>query len=80
MPAELLLEFYEDAWEAHAALVDMREKHGSRFGEYDRERLRELEKMLGLVDDVAVSDDPLADKWDREIAEGKIPNLDEMPP
>lgn len=79
LPADVLLEFFEDAWEEKHALEEAREKRGSHFGEYDRRRLSELEKLLGLTNG-ETSEDALADKWDREIAEGKIPNLDEMPP
>lgn len=40
----------------------------------DSERLTHLQKALG---EVAYANDSLIEKWEREIAEGRMPNLDE---
>ena len=40
------------------------------------EELNSINKALGEEETVI---DPLFDKWERELAEGKIPDLDELP-
>lgn len=40
------------------------------------EKLRSIAKSLG--EDIGHGSDPLADKWEREIAEGKTPDFDEQ--
>lgn len=73
---DLLLEFYEDAWlelrtiEAHA------EKHGNP-GQEVMTRWNALRKLLLDAEEDMITGDPLVDKWERELREGKTPNLNE---
>ena len=51
---------------------DGEDEEGDLFRE-----LNEVNKALGEDEDIQ---DVLWDKWERELAEGKVPDLDEMPP
>jgi hypothetical protein len=72
--AELELEFYEDMW----AKKEMIEKEldedtqGADRGELYRQ-LNSVHKALGLETE---SEDPLIDEWERDLAEGRIPDLE----
>ncbi len=74
---------YEDAYEKVRDLETLLEdpdiKQEERRGL--SQRLRKLYKMLGETDeDKAIGEDPLIDKWEKELAEGKMPDLDEPVP
>jgi hypothetical protein len=50
-------------------------------GEEDQDRLvRELNEAKKALGEEEAAQDDLWEKWERELAEGKIPDLDEMPP
>lgn len=71
--AELLLERYEDL---HSERSDLEHKRKSaKLEDWERERLTLVQSILE-GEDVSFGD-PLIEKWEREIAEGKIPDLDE---
>lgn len=66
-------EFYEDLHEERERL-EAKRKYG-KLEDYERERLTSVQGILDRTD-VRIGD-PLIEKWEREIAEGKIPDLDE---
>lgn len=71
--AEILLERYEDL---HAERSDLEQKRKtSKLEDWERDRLTLVQSILE-GEDVSFGD-PLIEKWEREIAEGKIPDLDE---
>lgn len=74
--AELVLEQYEDLYYQRAELeASLEVLSGDALREAER-RIVEIGKSLGeKVED----GDDLIDKWERELAEGKIPNLEERP-
>lgn len=43
-------------------------------------RLRKLYRLVGESDEKAIGEDPLIDKWEKELLEGKTPDLDEQVP
>jgi hypothetical protein len=69
----LLQEFFEDLWVEHATLKKL-EAEGELQGE-GRARIVELEQIL--LDSSETLVDPLIEKWERELREGKTPNLEE---
>lgn len=64
---ELLLEFYEDAWEELRVLRGF-----DALKAPERERLNQLERLLDAQPAVV---DSLVDEWDRIIAEGGVPDF-----
>lgn len=74
--AELVLEQYEDLYYQRAELeANLEDLSGDALREAER-KIREIGKALGEKVD---GEDDLIDKWERELAEGKIPNLEERP-
>lgn len=79
--AELYQERYEDLYERKRVL-EARIDHHADYGDPSddvkplMDELRGINEILGEHDPNLV-EDPLADKWDRELAEGKIPDLTE---
>ena len=71
---------YEDAYERKLDLETLLKDPEMRHEERRQisQKLRRIYEALGETD-MAYGEDPLADKWERELAEGKVPNLDEMP-
>jgi len=71
-----VLEQYEDLYYQRAELeASLEVLSGDALREAER-RIVEIGKSLGeKVED----GDDLIDKWERELAEGKIPNLEERP-
>lgn len=67
-------EFYEDLHDERTSL-EARRKFG-KMEDWERERLTVVQGILDGAE-VRFSGDPLIEKWEREIAEGKIPDLDE---
>lgn len=68
----------EDLLVERASLEKRIEEGEDAAGRLLRE-LNDVNKALGETDG-SDTGDALWDKWEREIAEGKIPDLDEMPP
>jgi hypothetical protein len=80
--AALHLEMAEDLWIREGDLTEKsKDEEGSALNE-TLLQLQEVRKALGLVLDSASprisGTDPLVDKWERELAEGKDPDLDEV--
>lgn len=71
-------EMYEDTYDRKVELETLLEdeslKHEDR--RLYSKRLRSIYKALG-EGDPTMGEDPLIDKWEREMAEGLTPNLDE---
>lgn len=70
---EWQIEMFEDMHTERDRIIE-RLKDGELEAKTAQAALDSLNKILG--DDVAF--DPLADKWERELAEGKMPDLDEV--
>ncbi len=72
---------YEDAYERMHDLETLLEDPEIRQEERRNisRKLRKLYKALGEKD-TTWGEDPLIDKWEQELAEGKIPDLDEQMP
>jgi len=70
---EWQLEMFEDMHAERDRLI-ARLEAGEIEAKLAMPALDALNRILG--DDKVV--DPLADKWERELAEGKVPNLDEV--
>jgi hypothetical protein len=70
-------EMYEDLYERKAELEALLADEMTPMRERTTlmARLRRLNKILD--EDLEVSDDPLVDKWEAELAAGRIPDLDE---
>ena len=75
--SELSQQMYEDLYSRKFELEDMIE-NGSQVGESkeNMESLASINKILGETENV-IDGDPLIDKWERELEEGKVPDLDE---
>lgn len=71
--AELHLEMLEDLHLRRKGLLRDLEDRPADFKAV--EELQQLNKALGIEGEV--SSDPLIDKWERELAAGRIPDLDE---
>jgi hypothetical protein len=70
---DLMIEFYEDLHEERETLEARRRR--SKLEDHERDRLTSIQ---GILDGEAIEfGDPLIEKWEREIAEGRIPDLDE---
>lgn len=67
--SELLLLYYEHLWRERAQLLTQMEKNADAV----IERLNALNEVLG---ERTESVDPLIDEWERELAEGRIPDLE----
>ena len=70
--AELLLEMYED-------MVDRRDELHARLGEPGVEADEVMRQINGINEVFEVEEevyDPLVAKWEQEILEGKVPDLD----
>lgn len=69
-----MLELYEDLvfrkQELESSLEDVDAKEFNQV----LKSIEQIDKVLGLESGTG---DPLIDKWEKEIAEGKTPNLDE---
>jgi hypothetical protein len=72
--AELLQEFFEDLWSEYEILKEVFDKEG-RLEALEHARLLELEKAL--LDARTELQDPLIEKWERELREGRMPDLEE---
>lgn len=74
-------EMYEDAYEKAGDLEALLDDPDTRQEERRAisQKLRKLYKALGERD-TTWGEDPLIDKWERELAEGKIPDLEEQMP
>lgn len=72
-------EMYEDAYERKFDLETLLEDPEMRQEErrHVSQKLRRIYKALG-EEDLTLGEDPLIDKWERELAEGKEPDLDEQ--
>jgi len=76
--AELRLEMFEDLLERREEILE--QLHQEAVAPRERADLREKLQSIDAVFDRDKSDlgeDPLIDKWEREIAEGKTPDFDE---
>ena len=81
--AALNLELTEDLWIREQELCEQAQQHeGSALNEV-LDQLQTVRKALGLILDFGsariTGSDPLVDKWERELAEGRDPDLDEVP-
>jgi len=70
---EWQIEMFEDMHHDRDRILD-RLKDGELDSKSAQSALDSLNKIL----DDEVEIDPLTDKWERELAEGKIPDLDEV--
>lgn len=70
---------YEDAYERKGDLETLLEDPDLKQEERRAvsRKLRKLYKALGEIDRTQ-GEDPLIDKWEKELAEGKIPDLNEQ--
>lgn len=76
----LNLEMMEDLWMRERELSEKTEtEEGSVLNEAHAQ-LQDVRKALGLVRDFAeakvTGSDPLVDQWERDIAAGRVPDLD----
>ena len=74
---ELNLEMYEDWMLRRDDLETQMTKHGDKYtmDEY-RGMQRELSELNALIDDrPSEPEDALADEWERDLAEGRVPDL-----
>ena len=74
--AEIMTEWYEDLWAKKEEIerqLDSGEIPFDDRGPYMRQ-LTTINEELGEADNAG---DPVIDKWEREIAEGKVPDLTE---
>ncbi len=72
-------EMYEDAYERVRDLETLLDDPDIRQEERRNlsQRLRKLYKMLGETDeDKAIGEDPLIDQWEKDLDEGRMPDLD----
>ena len=74
---ELFLEYYEDLLVELDALEAAFEKNPEDLDGRRIERMGIIRKVLLGEEAAMITGDPLIDKWEREIREGKTPNLDE---
>lgn len=72
--AEWAREMWEDCYERKGNLETRLEE---ATGHERQDILEQLERLAKALDE-DFSQDPLADKWERELMEGKIPDLDEQ--
>lgn len=72
--AELTLEQLEDLYQTRH---ELEHSLGQLSGEPLRDALHQLAEVSHALGEEAPSDDPLIDKWEQEIAEGKTPDLTE---
>jgi len=73
--AELTLEMYEDLFSQRETLRENIHQVTKYQDEQDiLEKINNINEILGEPNDVV---DEVIDKWERELLEGKIPNLDE---
>lgn len=72
-------EMYEDVYDRKVEIEGLLEDETLKFDERRMysQKLRAIYKALG-EQDVTMGEDPLADKWERELAAGITPNLDEQ--
>lgn len=75
-------EMYVDVYERVQGLETLLEDPDMRQEERRNtsQRLRKLYRLLGEDEDKAIGEDPLIDKWEKEMLEGKTPDLDENLP
>ncbi len=75
--AEWVHEMYEDLYERKAEIEAQLEDEMTPMKErtFLMTRLRNVNKIL--QEDLKDSDDPLIDRWEQELLEGKVPDLDE---
>jgi hypothetical protein len=71
--AELNLEWFEDLMLRRVALQEMIDEGNCDYSATSKE-LDEINQALG---EQAVESDDLIDKWERQIANGEMPDLDE---
>lgn len=76
--SELYLEMYEDAYQQRSDLIkklkDPEDVLSAKEANAMQTQLSRLNKSLGLED---TGDDVLWDKWEQELSEGKMPDLNE---
>ena len=81
--AELSIEMYEDLYARRDEVMrSLKDVSGAKERLDLMEALQGLDEALGErreadEDGPMITGDPLVDKWERELAEGKMPNLDE---
>lgn len=73
--AELELELFEDLLFQREDIMDkLRDSHiDQRERSSMRDRLVEINKVFGFEPDLG--EDPLIDSWERDLEDGKIPDL-----
>ena len=77
-PRELILEMLEDLFEQRATMKRRVPKLTGRERHEAVETLHELEKFLGVAQDLdgpILTGDPIADEWERQIARGELPDF-----
>lgn len=70
----LIQEVLEDALVKREDLLEEVSRKGANVSVL----LPQINALNALLGEEAVSDDPLFDKWERELAEGRDPDLDEV--
>jgi len=73
--AELNLEFYEDLFVRRKEIMEEMEDQDVKGDSLDRlfKQLNAINRILGFEEQ---SGDPLIDEWERDLAEGRIPDLE----
>jgi hypothetical protein len=75
---ELLIEMYTDLYQQRDEIYrELETRRGDKSDLYDHLALVE-QALQDETDPKRVSSDPLIDKWERELAEGKEINLEEQ--
>ena len=73
--AELELEFFEDLWAQREEVMHQLEDEDTRSAERSvmYRQLSVINNVLGLETE---SSDPLVDQWEKDLAEGRVPDLE----
>lgn len=73
--AELELEMFEDLLLQREEIMEKLDEHGHDQGERAemRERLAEINEVFGI--ELDVGEDALIDEWERQIAQGEVPDF-----
>lgn len=78
--ASLNLEMMEDLWMRERELADEIKNEEGTAQNQAIGQFQEIRKALGIAQEFekprVTGDDPLIDQWERDIAAGKVPDLD----
>jgi len=70
----LNIEMFEDLYVKRS---DLERSLETASGKENGSIVRQINEINAILEEETYVDDPLIDKWERELAEGKIPDLEE---